>query len=152
LTDSRNDRQRARVRGPQIEQRPARSKRARRREEASEWQRGHANERVRRPETPDGEPDYSDKALIRRVFAEARPIRGSLVALLALSLSAIPLTLLGPVPVKIAVDSVLGDEPVPDVFAAFLPQSIENSDTALLLFVAILQVAVVLLIQDTRPS
>jgi ATP-binding cassette subfamily B protein len=55
--------------------------------------------------------------------------------------------LLVPVPVKIAVDSVLGDEPMPGYLAPLVPDAWASTDAGLLLFAAALQVLVVLLVQ-----
>src|SRR5262245_40739782 len=55
----------------------------------------------------------NDWALFRRLIGEARPHRLPLLALFANGLLLAPLTMLGPLPLKIAVDSVLGDRPLP---------------------------------------
>jgi len=77
----------------------------------------------------------------------ARPYWGHIFGIFVLSLLATPLALLAPVPLKIAVDSVLGDQPLPDFLGSVLPESVQNSSTALLAFTAILLVLVELLSQ-----
>ncbi|MBW3602748.1 MAG: ABC transporter ATP-binding protein, partial [Actinobacteria bacterium] len=68
-------------------------------------------------------------------------------AVFALELLATPLLLLSPVPLKIAVDSVLGDQPLPSVLQALLPAAATRSDGRLLVTAALLQVVFVLLAQ-----
>lgn len=70
-----------------------------------------------------------------------------LASLLLLDLIAIPLALLTPVALKIAVDSVLGSRPLPGFIDAVVPAAAASSDGALLVTAAVLQVAVVLLAQ-----
>ncbi len=55
----------------------------------------------------------SDRAMLGRLLAGARPYRLRLAALFANGLLLAPLSLLTPLPLKIAVDSVLGDHPLP---------------------------------------
>ena len=60
---------------------------------------------------------------------------------------ATPLMLLGPVPLKIAVDSVVGSDPVPGFLNVLLPGWATNSNIRILAMAAGLQVLVVLLSQ-----
>jgi ATP-binding cassette subfamily B protein len=57
------------------------------------------------------------------------------------------LTLLVPVPLKIAVDSVLGSQPVPGFLDTLLPSSFTASDSSLLLATAVLFLAITVLVQ-----
>jgi ATP-binding cassette, subfamily B, bacterial len=57
--------------------------------------------------------------LLREAFADLRPYLGSTIAILILSLSAVPITLITPLPIKILVDNVLGSQPLPN-YVAFL--------------------------------
>jgi ATP-binding cassette, subfamily B, bacterial len=91
-----------------------------------------------------GERRYSDRAIYRRVLSEARPFWGHIAAIFVLSLLSTPLALLAPVPLKIAVDSVLGDKPLPDFFQPLVPKSLASSSTGLLVFVVGLLVVVAL--------
>ena len=50
---------------------------------------------------------------LKRLVLQARPYWLHLLSILALSLAAVPLALLSPVPMKIAIDSALGDHPLP---------------------------------------
>ena len=64
-----------------------------------------------------------------------------------LGLLATPLILLGPLPLKIAVDSVVGSDPVPGFLDPLLPGWLTGSNMRLLAMAAALQVLVVLLTQ-----
>ncbi|HZB05412.1 MAG TPA: ABC transporter ATP-binding protein [Thermoleophilaceae bacterium] len=78
---------------------------------------------------------------------ETRGFRGQIALLFLLSALSSGLVLLVPVPLKVAVDSVLGSEPVPGWLAAILPAGGTGSDPALLLTLAILFVVVTLVMQ-----
>src|SRR2546426_736899 len=88
-----------------------------------------------------------DVVLLRRLFSQARPSWPYFGALFLLSLLASPLALLGPLPVKIAVDSVIGSHPLPHVIAPFVPDAFTRSPAVLLAFAVGLLMAVTLLSQ-----
>jgi ATP-binding cassette subfamily B protein len=90
---------------------------------------------------------YRDLPLYRRLLREVRPYAPHIAGSLLLSLLACPLALLTPLPLKIAVDSALGDRPLPGWLDALLPPAVPRSDTAVLLLAAGLMVAVALLSQ-----
>src|SRR5947208_7648867 len=92
----------------------------------------------------------SDLRIYSRLLREARPYWRHMAALLALSLLATPAALLVPVPLKIAVDSVIGSHPAPGLLRALLPASVAGSPTGLLVAVAVLLVGVALLQQALR--
>jgi len=60
----------------------------------------------------------------------------SIVSVFAVSLTAIPLTLITPLPIKIIVDNVLGTRPLPNYLKAIIPSSSQGS-TQVLVLVAI---------------
>jgi len=91
-----------------------------------------------------------DLHLYRRLLHESRPYRARIVTLVGLSLLATPLALLLPLPLKIAVDSVVGDHPLPGFMAAMLPASVEHSKSAVLVAVAALLVAIAMAQQLLR--
>jgi ATP-binding cassette subfamily B protein len=97
-----------------------------------------------------GERRYSDRVIYRRVLGEARPYWGHIVAIFLLTLLATPVALLAPVPLKIAVDSVLGDEPLPGFLGTILPQSVEESTTGLLIFTVLLLLAAIKLLSELQ--
>ena len=75
---------------------------------------------------------YSNVHLYRRLLQEARPFWGHVVLLFVGSLLSTPLALLTPLPLKIAVDSVIERKPLP-AFLDFLPLSVTESTSGLLL-------------------
>lgn len=85
--------------------------------------------------------------LYRRVLREARPYRGSLLGLLVLSLLSTPLALLTPLPLAIAIDSVLGDQPLPGPLRPLMPGGSAASDSATLLLAVALVVVIAVLSQ-----
>jgi ATP-binding cassette, subfamily B, bacterial len=85
--------------------------------------------------------------LYRRLAAQARPVWGRITALFLLGLLASPLALLAPIPLKIAVDSVLGTHPLPPFLHALVPTGIPRSPATLLVLVAALAVLIALLSQ-----
>ena len=90
---------------------------------------------------------FENLTLYRRLGQQVWPYRRYLAGILLLSLLAPPLALLTPLPLKIALDNIIGHRPLSGVLAALLPESIKQSDAALLLFLVVLVVAVALLSQ-----
>jgi ATP-binding cassette subfamily B protein len=88
---------------------------------------------------------YRDLAIYRRLLRQAQPYWPHLVGLLLLSLLLTPLMLLTPLPVKIAVDSVIGSHPLPGFLEALLPEAATGSDGAVLALAVVLVAAVALL-------
>jgi ATP-binding cassette subfamily B protein len=91
---------------------------------------------------------YTDSALYRRLLRQARPYWLHIAGFLLLCLLATPIALLTPLPLKVAVDSVLGSEPPPGPLVALLPDS--AADTALLVLTVGLLVVIALLSQLQR--
>ena len=77
--------------------------------------------------------------MLRRVFVELRPYSVSIIVLLIISLSAIPITLITPLPIKLIVDNVLGSSSLPGYLAILLPaSSLASKDSVLWLAMGIL--------------
>src|SRR6266508_3159633 len=89
----------------------------------------------------------NDFPLYRRLLDETRPYRLHIVGVFVLSLLASPLALLTPVPLKVAVDSVLDSHPVPHALDALLPPAATSSHTAILIVTTVMVVVVALLAQ-----
>ncbi len=85
---------------------------------------------------------YSDRAIYRRVLREARSYWRHIFGIWLISLLSTPLALLLPLPLAIAVDSVLGDKPLPGFLDAIVPSAIQDSTNALLIFAVVLLVLV----------
>jgi ATP-binding cassette, subfamily B, bacterial len=90
---------------------------------------------------------YSSLTLYRRVLHQAQPYWPHIVGILLLSLLSTPLALLTPLPLKIAVDSVLGSQPVPGFLGMLLPADATRSASAVLALAVGLTVAIALLSQ-----
>jgi ATP-binding cassette subfamily B protein len=85
---------------------------------------------------------YSAGNLIKRIVQESRPYWLHMAGLFVLSVAYTPLSLLVPVPVKIAVDTVLGSQPLPGFIDAVLPESVPRSTTAMLVLAGSLAVLI----------
>lgn len=90
---------------------------------------------------------YSDLTIFKRLMKQARPYWRHIFVIFLLSMLAVPLALLVPVPLKIAVDSVIGERPLPHLLDSFIPKTFASSKSRLLLFAVILQVLVVFLVR-----
>ena len=89
----------------------------------------------------------SDLTTVRRAYREAQGSTRWLFVIVLLDLLAIPLVLLTPLPLAIAVDSALGNEPLPRLVAAVVPDRMESSAQSILLLACVFQVVVVFLVQ-----
>jgi len=97
---------------------------------------------------------YTIPGLYQRLLRQARPYRLHIVGVLLVDLLSTPLVLLTPLPLKIAVDSVLGSRPVPRFLEVLLPAAITRSGTAVLALAVGLTVVIALLsnLQDLASS
>ena len=104
---------------------------------------------TRRRERRGDEPAVArrDLRLYRRLFGLARPYRLRLIGILGLGLLAGPLALLTPLPLKIAVDSVLQPGPAPGFLEAAIPGGGPASDPAILVALVVLVLAIALATQ-----
>ena len=87
----------------------------------------------------------SQQTLSRRLLHQVWPYWPYVVGIFLLDLVATPLALLGPVPLKIAVDTVVGSQPLPSLLRALLPDPATHSKLLLLGVAAGLLVFVVFL-------
>ncbi len=92
---------------------------------------------------------YSTRTIYWRVFREARPYRLHLLGMLALSLMSAPVALLTPLPLKIVVDSVLGNKPLPGFMQPVLPGFITGS-TGMIFILSVALVVIVALFAQLR--
>ena len=79
----------------------------------------------------------------RPAFEDLRPYLWPLVVLLIVSLLAVPMTLIFPLPIKLLVDSVLGSQPLPGYLTIFVGSQVSKT-LALWLAISILMAAAVL--------
>jgi ATP-binding cassette subfamily B protein len=89
----------------------------------------------------------TDRGLLWRLLAEGRPYWWHLAGIFWLGLLATPVSLLAPLPLKIAVDSALGSRPLPDFLDAIVPDALSEDRGELLVLSVLLVVAVALLTQ-----
>jgi ATP-binding cassette subfamily B protein len=87
---------------------------------------------------------YTSFELYRRLLVEARPYWRHLGALCCVTLLSTPLSLLIPLPLKIAVDSVIGSQPLPAFLRPVVPNAISGSPDAMLLFAVVLVIVIAL--------
>ena len=80
---------------------------------------------------------------LKRAFEDLRPYLWPILALLVISLSAVPIALIFPLPIKLLVDSVLGSQPVPGYLTIFVGSQVSKS-LAISLAISILLGAAVL--------
>jgi ATP-binding cassette, subfamily B, bacterial len=88
---------------------------------------------------------YSNFDLYRRFLLEVRPYYTHIAAILLITLLAPPLALLIPLPLKIAVDSVIGSRPIPEFLHQVIPEAATGSPNGMLTFVVTLTMLVALL-------
>jgi ATP-binding cassette, subfamily B, bacterial len=88
---------------------------------------------------------YTSFELYRRLFLEVKPFRLHIGTILLVTLLSPPLSLLVPLPLKIAVDSVIGSHPIPAFLQPVIPQAIIGSPNNMLTFVIVLTMLVALL-------
>jgi ATP-binding cassette subfamily B protein len=102
---------------------------------------------IERPRTgtSDGTGRLGDLRLLLRLLHRARAYRVQIVGVLLIGLLASPLALLEPIPLKIAVDNVLGGHPLPWPLTHVVPAS--SSGTGLLLLSAGLLIVIALATQ-----
>ncbi len=90
---------------------------------------------------------YKDLALYQLLLKRTRPFWKHIVGIFLIGLLATPLSLLAPIPLAIAVDSVIGSKPVPGVLDSLLPPSLTESDSTLLVIATALVIIIALLNQ-----
>ena len=89
----------------------------------------------------------NDLRLYARLVREARPWWPHMGAILLVNLLAAPIALLLPLPLKIALDTVVGSDPLPTFLDPLVPDAATRSDAAVLVLAASMVVAVALLDQ-----
>ncbi len=92
----------------------------------------------------------NDIGLFRRILQQASPYKYKIISYFFLSLLATPLALLAPIPLKIVVDNVIGNQPLPQWLDFLMPSAFQQSADSLLLFsiVFFLIIAVVTSLQS----
>src|SRR5688572_3374307 len=89
----------------------------------------------------------SDYSLLKRVLVETRAYRLRIALLMLLGFVSTLLALLAPLPLKIAVDTVLGGAPLPSILQTVVPAGAVQSEVGLLLVPVVLLLVIALLSQ-----
>lgn len=89
---------------------------------------------------------HSDIQILKRLFSKAQPYWSHILGIFLIDLLATPLALLNPLPLKIAVDNVLGRKALPSFLAHVIP-GYDQSTQATLLFTVGLLITVALMTQ-----
>jgi ATP-binding cassette, subfamily B, bacterial len=88
---------------------------------------------------------HNHSKLYRRLFLEVKPYCPHLGVLLLVTLLSAPLALLIPLPLKIAVDSIIGGHPLPTFLQGLLPGSATWSSNTMLIFIVGLTIGIAIL-------
>jgi ATP-binding cassette, subfamily B, bacterial len=88
---------------------------------------------------------YSHSELYRRLLLEVRPYGLHLLGILFVTLMSIPLSLLTPLPLKIAVDSVIGSHPLPTFVQEVLSNALARSSDGILIFIIVSTIIIAVL-------
>ena len=91
-------------------------------------------------------PSREERVLFRkRLFELARPSYPHLAGILLLGMVSVPLSMLMPLPLKIAVDSVIGNQPLPRILDRLVPAGLASSTTEKLIVVLVILVGLAVL-------
>src|SRR6266704_398703 len=86
--------------------------------------------------------------MLKRAFEDLRPYLWPIVVLLIISLIAVPITLIFPLPIKLLVDSVLGSQPLPGYLTVFVGSQLSKSLTLWLAIIILMGTAVLTYLQN----
>src|SRR5438046_3836336 len=86
--------------------------------------------------------------MLKRAFEYLRPYLWPIVVLLIVSLTAVPITLIFPLPIKLLVDSVLGSQPLPGYLTVFVGSQLSKSLTLWLAITILMGTAVLTYAQN----
>ena len=86
--------------------------------------------------------------MLKRAFEDLRPYLWPIVVLLIISLTAVPITLIFPLPIKLLVDSVLGSQPLPGYLTVFVGSQLSKSLTLWLAITILMGTAVLTYLQN----
>ena len=97
------------------------------------------------PLLPFRKPARSHRDFIQLVLELGKPSYPHLAGILALGIISVPLGMLMPLPLKMAVDSVIGDRPLPALLQRVVPATLAGSTTAnlVIMLIALVLLAVV---------
>src|SRR5438270_4238835 len=99
-----------------------------------------------RPDRMKSKDICTTPSLPRRIIAQVRGHWKSLGTIFFLEMLSTPLSLLGPLGIKIAIDNVLGAKPLPRLLQIILPLSVQHAPNRLLIAAVAVQICVALVI------
>src|SRR4051812_618755 len=88
-----------------------------------------------------------NRVIAKRILKEVKPFRLQIFCLFGLGLLGTPLTLLNPIPLKLAIDSVLGTKPLPAPLAAILPDGATRTSVVTIAAIALMYLLIALVKQ-----
>lgn len=89
----------------------------------------------------------ADLSTLKRIIFQARPYWNRIVIVALLTGLSAPLAMLAPVPLMVAVDSILNGQPLPSMLAAMVPEGMAESSGSLLIVTASMVVLFAVLFQ-----
>lgn len=89
----------------------------------------------------------ADLSTLKRIIFQARPYWNRIVIVALLTGLSAPLAMLAPVPLMVAVDSILNGQPLPSMLAAMVPEGMTESSGSLLIVTASMVVLFAVLFQ-----
>ena len=90
---------------------------------------------------------YPDFSILKKALIRARPYWLNIAGIFVLNLVAVPIALLGPIPLKIVIDNGFGNQPVPGILTYLFPQNFDFTFHAIILSAVIMMVLIELLSQ-----
>src|SRR3989337_4585333 len=88
---------------------------------------------------------YPDLSILKKVLIRARPYWINITGIFLLNLLAVPIALLGPIPLKIIIDNAFGNQPMPGIITFFFPENFGFTFPAIILTAAIMMILIELL-------
>ena len=90
---------------------------------------------------------YPDLSILKKVLIRARPYWMNITGIFLLNLMAVPIALLGPIPLKIVIDNAFGNQPMPGIITLFFPENFDFTFTAIIVTATVMMILIELLNQ-----
>jgi len=85
---------------------------------------------------------HPDLSILKKVLLRARPYWLNIIGIFLLNLTAVPIALLAPIPLKIIVDNAFGNQPMPAIITFFSPGNFEFSFSGIILTATIMMILI----------
>ena len=86
-----------------------------------------------------------DLSILKKVLNRARPYWLNIIGIFLLNLMAVPIALLGPIPLKIIVDNAFGNQPMPGIITFFFGANFDFSFSSIVLIATVMMILIELL-------